>query len=104
MSAEGIPWVVVAVDPWNPQGAVLIHVIEESNSWIEVQDRDYLDELLVDWRITLNKDATDLLEFLRGLSIGPLRTSASGQCTKEELGNLTRTLAEKVRRLPPRSA
>lgn len=99
--AEGIPWVVIAVDPGNPIEAVLIHEIEECSPWIETHDREYLEALLADWNATLNKDGNELLESLSGLAIGPLRTSASGQCSKEQLSVLVSALKEEARKGPP---
>lgn len=103
IQAEGIPWAVVAVDPGNPNGTILIHEIEGCGSWIEASDRDYLDALLADWKMTLNKDGDGLLKSLNDLAIGPLRTSASGQCGKEELSIQVRMLSEKTRTSPPRA-
>ena len=100
-AAEGIPWVVFAVDPGNPNETVLIHEIEECRSWIEPQDRDYLDALLAEWKMTLNKDGDVLLKSLSRLAIGPLRTEVSGESTKEELGDLARALREKTSKMPP---
>ncbi len=84
--AQGIPWVVVAVDLGNLNEAIVIREIEGCNSHIETQDRAYLDALLTDWKMTLNKDGNHLLDSLSGLTIGPLRASARGECRREDLG------------------
>ena len=100
-AAAGIPWVVVAVDPQNPNKPVLVHEISECNLWIEAHDRDYMDALLADWKITPNKDGGKLLASLAGLAIGPLRASKSGHCRKQELEAVTGTLKVQTEEDPP---
>lgn len=99
--AESIPWAVVAVNSGKPNEAVLIHEIEACSLWIEARDRDYLDALLADWKVTLNEDGAGLLDSLSELAIGPLRTAVSGACAKDELRDMVRTLSEKTRKSPP---
>lgn len=98
--AEGVPWAVVAVDYASPSERILVHEIEESGSGIEAQDRDYLDALLADWKMTLNEHGAALLDSLSELAIGPLRTAVAGECAKEELRGLVRTLGETTRKGP----
>lgn len=102
--AQGIPWAVISIEPENPDGTILIREIEGCGSHITTQDREYLDALLDDWKMVLNKDGDQLLDSLSGLAIGPLRASTRGQCGKEELEVQVRALNEKTRTDPPRIA
>jgi hypothetical protein len=88
MQAKGIPWALIAVDPASPNSRILIHEIERCGPWIEDHDREYLNALLSDWKATLNRDGVELLRAVSELAIGPLRTSVTGECAKEELRGL----------------
>lgn len=99
--AEGIPWALVAVDSASPKDRILIHEIEGCDSWIEAHDHEYLEALLSDWKTMRNEHGVALLDSLCELAIGPLRTAVSGECAKEELDRLARTLGESARKGPP---
>lgn len=86
--SEGVPWAVVAVDHESPDDRILIHEVQGCSTWIADYDRDYLDAILLDWRMTINRNGPALLDSLKDLAIGPLRTRRFGVVPEEELGNI----------------
>lgn len=93
---RGIPWVLVAVEAANSDGKVLIFEMENWRSRLDASDREYLDALLDDWRLTTNHNGDALLDSLGDLAIGPIRTQLTGHCTREQLDVLTQNLNERT--------
>lgn len=89
---HGVPWVVVAVAPTNPDGTVLVYRVEIESSQVEQSDREYLEALVSDWTEVLNRDGNALLDSLGNLAVGPIRAGRSALCTEEQLRAQIRAL------------
>lgn len=94
--SSGVPWALVAVDHGSPNDVIIVFEITASSTWIVDEDRDYLDAMLLDWRMTLNRNGAELLDSLKNLVVGPLRPGTSGACSEEELVRLARALDEQL--------
>jgi len=71
-------------------GEILISVDSSSLERLPASDREYLAELLKDWKGRRGQDANFLLQQLPELSIGPLRFISSRSCSVEAVGDVLR--------------
>lgn len=86
-STDGKGWilVLVVVTHSRPPRVVVAPGWEDG---LKATDREYLNELIDDWLATPPENTEPLLEELRELSLGPLRTILAGSTTPEEIENL----------------
>lgn len=69
-----------------------LHVVIRSG-WeegISALDREYLSELMADWRCLASGDIAATLDQLAELSIGPLRATSSGVMKPSQIASLSR--------------